>query len=137
MRTITGTAAKLFLLALYFAFASATLATPTNASESWFENFQNCHWKHFKLYCSGSRNNASSSTGLFPSRCNGELGFWTSVEFANGETFCITQSTADFYHNGNLVPTCTKKYFSHEDWKWHEVTSDGNCPAKKNYQSPN
>src|SRR5690242_14560479 len=99
MHTILATTAKLALLGAFFAFGTVDLTTPAFASG-------HHHHHHGKT---GARHVDADSVGLFPSRCNGELGFWLPVTFANGETLCIAQSTADFYHNGSLIPTCTVK----------------------------
>lgn len=130
MRTILPTIAKLALLGAFFAFGTAELTTPTDAGEHGYS--KTCH----KKYCPGVRHILSDSVGLFPSRCNGELGFWLPVTFANGEVLCIAQSTADFYHNGSLVPTCTKKTYDRELHKLVFTTTDGACPPKmsKHYQ---
>jgi hypothetical protein len=129
MREVVTGIASLAMFAATLAVAGAvatqsyaTMAPPSNG----------CYWSKHKHYCPGSRVEPSTSTELFPSRCNGELGFWEEpVVFQNGETLCIARSTADFYHNGGLVPTCTVKY-------WHDghkvtTTSDGACPPKHTY----
>lgn len=130
MRTTMTTIAKLALLGAFFAFGTADLTTP--ASAGGYSNHA-CHKRH----CSGVRYDPSGSVGLFPSRCNGELGFWLPVTFANGETLCIAQSTADFYHNGSLIPTCTTKSYNRELHKKVYTTTDGACPAKMHYNYDN
>ena len=127
---IGATIAPLAMFSGTMALAGA-FATPASATETPKNN--NCYWHSHKHYCNTSRLNSSSSTELFPTRCNGVLGFWYSVDFANGETFCIARSTADFYHNGNLVPTCTVTKWSHTLGKKGSTTTDVACPSKQNY----
>jgi hypothetical protein len=142
MRTIFSSLAKLVALAS-IVLLSAIAPTPSFAHGM---DYGSCHWKghwpYIKLVCkkNGSRDLPDGyipqSTELFPSRCNGELGFWEEpVVFQNGETFCIARSTADFYHNGITVdggttPTCTKTTFF---WWWKSSsTKDGACPTHHN-----
>jgi len=115
---------------------ASTVTTPSYATMS-PPKVHSCHWSKGKKYCSGSRYGTNESTELFPSRCNGELGFWEDpVVFQNGETLCIARSTADFYGGSNLVPTCTVKYYSHKQGQWISTTSDGACPSKQVWTFP-
>ena len=133
-KLVSNTIATIALITGLAAGAVA-ITTPSYATEA--PKNDGCYWHHHKHYCNTSRLNSSSRTGLFPSRCNGELGFWEEVAFQNGETLCITRSTADFYHNGNLVPTCTVTKWSHSLGKKVTTTSDGACPAKQVYTMNN
>jgi hypothetical protein len=45
----------------------------------------------------------ADSTGISPSRCNGELGYWHAIPMPGGKVFCVAASTADFYHNGSAA----------------------------------
>lgn len=145
MRTITGTIAKLLVLGIFFVLTSATLATPSYANGDFWDwwnkleqKYGDCSW-HYGIKCKKTNiiaPHAPSSTELFPSRCNGELGFWEDpIVFQNGETFCIARSTADFYHNDGSLggATCTKTVI----WFWdgfhkYQKTKPGACPVHQN-----
>jgi hypothetical protein len=135
------------VLGIFFVFTSTTLATPSYAGqvhnnfwEKLEQKFGDCHHGFgWSIKCKKTTTiapHAPSSTGLFPSRCNGELGFWQDpVVFQNGETLCIARSTADFYHNdGYLGATeCTKTVI----WFWdgfhkYQKTKPGACPVHNN-----
>lgn len=143
MRTITATVAKLIMLGLFFAFTNATLVTPSYAGQGYNDfwqkleqKFGDCKPHGWSIKCKKTTiiaPHAPSSTGLFPSRCNGELGFWQDpIVFQNGETFCIARSTADFYHNdgslGGAVCTKTKIWFWDGFHKYQKTVSGG-CPV--------
>lgn len=117
-------AAAMFTAGMAF---TGGFSAPSYATEA--PKKHTCYWIDHHKYCPGTRFVPGTSTELFPSRCNGELGFWEDpIVFQNGETFCIARSTADFYHNGGLVPTCTVK--QKVDGKWVKTTTDGACPSK-------
>ena len=116
---------------------AGTVTTPSYA-EMGPPSHHGCYWSKHKKYCPGSRFGTNESTELFPSRCNGELGFWEDpVVFQNGETLCIARSTADFYGGSNLVPTCTVKHYSFHQHQWISTTSDGACPSKPTWTMNN
>lgn len=128
MRKIIGLLAELGVVGLLAA-PGATWTTSSLAVEEF--DFGACTFQfddfHVTISCPGSRVTDSKSTGLFPDRCNGELGFWYAVTFANGETLCIPRSTADFYGGSNSVPTCTSTQWG-EEGPGPSTTSDGTCP---------
>jgi hypothetical protein len=144
MRTLIGTFAKLIMLGLFFALTSATLVAPSYAGQGYKDFWEKLEQKYgdcqhsygWSIKCKKTNifaPHAPSSTGLFPSRCNGELGFWQDpIVFQNGETFCIARSTADFYHNDGYLggASCTKTFI----WFWdgfhkHQKTVNGGCPV--------
>jgi len=143
MRTIVPTIARLILLGFLLAFSSATFVAPSYAGEGYKdfwkkleEKYGDCHHSYgWSIKCKKTTSiapHAPSSTGLFVSRCNGEVGWWNAIPFQDGSVLCVAMSTADFYHNdGYLGATeCTKTVI----WFWdgvhkYQKTKPGACPV--------
>lgn len=140
MRTITLNIAKLLVLGIFFVFTSTTLATPSYANGNFWnwwkqleQKYGDCSWRGY-IKCKKTNiiaPHAPSSTGLFVSRCNGEVGWWTEVKFQNGSSLCIPASIADFYHNDGSLggATCTKTKIGHH-W-FDQDTYNGACRTHK------